>query len=371
MPNAVRPGIRRIGDAIDYTNNAGSGTDGYPLTYDHDTGTYTLVDIVGAHIAAGDPHTQYLLASGSRVGASSGLQAFTSGIVTGIIRPASDSTTAVRVQNAAGSTSPLIIDTTNGRVGVGGTPVVTFQVIGSTSTYIMRVGDGTQNAGLYASSGFCAWGTISSTDWRFFVDNNSARGITVKSSTGFFGVGTVAPAAMAQIVLDNATTAAIDNVAIITHNSTGTPAAGFGAALCVQLESSTTAGQDAGRIQVLWNVATHASRAADMVSKVYYTSTEQEFMRGRGASGGAQLGFLGATPVARPSAYTLAATATRTMPTPESAFTGQDNAQAGSVYAKSADIITLQTRVDSIEGVLRQLIIDLAATSGFGLLAAS
>ncbi len=65
--------------------------------------------------------TDYLLASGARAGATSQAQAFTSGVVTGIVRPATDSTTAVRVQNAAGSSDVLTVDTTNGRIGVGET----------------------------------------------------------------------------------------------------------------------------------------------------------------------------------------------------------------------------------------------------------
>lgn len=43
-------------------------------------------------------------------------------VVTGVIRPASDSTTAVQVQTAAG-TAVMTVDTTNDRVGIGAAPV--------------------------------------------------------------------------------------------------------------------------------------------------------------------------------------------------------------------------------------------------------
>lgn len=191
-------------------------------------------------------------------------------------------------------------------------------------------------------------------------------------STGRVGIGTgaTAPSAFLHVLEDNAATAAIVNVAIIGLSSTGTPAAGFGPGLSFQGESSTTLSQNMARISALWNVATHASRVVDLVAEVNYSGGAVEVWRGRGGSS-PLLSFLGATPIARPATYTLASTAGRVLPTPEAAFTGQDNAQVGSVYAKSADIITLQTRLNSVEGVLRQLIIDLASTSGYGLLVAS
>lgn len=89
------------------------------------------------------------------------------------------------------------------------------------------------------------------------------------------------------------------NHVVADRQSSGTAAAGFGTAFAALLESSTTASQDAGRIQYLWNVATHASRASDVVHTVFSTTTEQEFLRGRANSGGVQLGFYGVTPVAR------------------------------------------------------------------------
>lgn len=66
-----------------------------------------------------DDHTQYLLSTGARAGATSSLQAFTSGLVTGIVRPASDSTAAIRVQNAAGTADVLTANTTDGNLKVG------------------------------------------------------------------------------------------------------------------------------------------------------------------------------------------------------------------------------------------------------------
>lgn len=170
---------------------------------------------------------------------------------------------------------------------------------------------------------------------------------------------------------NTSSTTAIATLFQLRKNLTsGTPGVGFGAQIQARLESSTTEDTIVGRFSYEWATATHASRKALSKWTVYDTA-EREGIRIEADGSNPMLGFLGAAAIARPASYTLAATATRTMPTPEAAFTGQDNAQAGAVYAKSADLNTLQTRLDSVEGVLRQLIIDLASTSGFGLLAAA
>jgi hypothetical protein len=65
------------------------------------------------------------------------------------------------------------------------------------------------------------------------------------------------------------------------------------------LESSTTANQDAALIEWLWQTATHASRAADLVLSAYNTSNKREGLRIRGGASGAELGFYGVTPIAR------------------------------------------------------------------------
>lgn len=88
----------------------------------------TAAAAVAAHVGAPDPHSGYLLASGSRVGAGASRQAFTNGITTGTIRPASDSTTAVQVQQANG-TPLLIYDTVNMDVQRAGMPRVESSIV--------------------------------------------------------------------------------------------------------------------------------------------------------------------------------------------------------------------------------------------------
>jgi hypothetical protein len=72
-------------------------------------------------------------------------------------------------------------------------------------------------------------------------------------STGTGGIG-----------LSDAVTAAVSDALKLRHESSGTPAAGFGTGLCFQGESSTTSNQDMARIASVWSTATHASRSADL-----------------------------------------------------------------------------------------------------------
>ena len=64
----------------------------------------------------------FLLATGATTGATSQAQTFTNGIVTGHIRPASDSTTAIRFYKADGVTTLATLDSTNDLWGFGTTP---------------------------------------------------------------------------------------------------------------------------------------------------------------------------------------------------------------------------------------------------------
>lgn len=187
--------------------------------------------------------------------------------------------------------------------------------------------------------------------------------------TGEVGIGSTAPASMLETLLNNATTNATDDVITIVHNSTGTPTANFGGGLRFTLKSSTTADQDAMLIEAMWSTATHASRKAFAKFHVYDTAA-RECIRIAASGSAAMIGFLGASAIVRPAAYTLTGSATRTMPTdPSGAYTGINNAQAGTVYATVADLNTLRAVVSSLLGVERQHLVDMGAGgAGYGLL---
>ena len=125
---------------------------------------------------------------------------------------------------------------------------------------------------------------------------NGAEAINIGTGQ-LVGIGGTAGVKL-QVFLDDATTNTAPNVTALTHNTSGTAAAGFGLMQLYQLESSTTANQSAAQLKVLWYEATHATRKADMVLTVFDTA-EREGLRIRGAGSAPAIGFLGATPVAR------------------------------------------------------------------------
>jgi hypothetical protein len=99
----------------------------------------------------------------------------------------------------------------------------------------------------------------------------------------------------------------VTNIATLGHNTSNTPAAGFGGGLAFNLQSSTTASQSAACIQALWNDATHASRKADLVLTAYDSGGEREGLRIRGDGSGPALGFFGTAPAARPTGVAVSA----------------------------------------------------------------
>jgi hypothetical protein len=94
----------------------------------------------------------------------------------------------------------------------------------------------------------------------------------------------------------NADTAvATANGLTIGHQSTGTPAAGFGIGAQFNLNSSTTPDQNAARIKAVWTDATHASRAADLVLSTWLIGVETEVLRLK-SSGRIQYGVPNSAP---------------------------------------------------------------------------
>lgn len=122
------------------------------------------------------------------------------------------------------------------------------------------------------------------------VRGNGAIGIEAYTSSGV----------SLHAVMQGATsTTTVNTIVRLTSRASGTPGAGFGTQIQWQLESSTTNDVDAGRLAILWNTATHASRIPDGVFYLTDSSAEREIWRGRATGSAAAIGFLGATPVAR------------------------------------------------------------------------
>jgi hypothetical protein len=104
----------------EYTSGSGVTIDGVLLK----DGLVDGVD-VGAPFAG-------LLATGATVGATSQAQAFTLGVVSPFIAPAADGTAAWQVRKADGTTPIVTVDTTNSNVGIGTTtPATALHVVGA------------------------------------------------------------------------------------------------------------------------------------------------------------------------------------------------------------------------------------------------
>lgn len=364
-------GISSIQNAFDVNVSLGVGVDGYVLSYDHDTskfvliepsegGASALVDCTDVDVTLGADVDEYalcydhdttrfvlrqvtigscLLATGATVGASSQAQAFTSGVKSGLLFPAADSTTAIKLCKANGSTAVITIDTTNSRLGVGCTPGGVLEVAGNGTGKPDVVFDPQDNSyacfrcktdyqrlifcgGSSANSGTGGYFLVTGNRWTglagfrgrvvfvcglpssptgqegsFTVYTGGADRLCIYTD-GKIGFGGVTPGVPYDFGYSDAITNAVTDMLTIRHASSGTPASGFGVGQVFGLESSTTENQTAARIKAVWTEATHATRKAALILTVYDTA-EREGIR-IGTNGSAPLiGLLGATPSAQ------------------------------------------------------------------------
>lgn len=261
-----------------------------------------------ATAASGD----YLLVTGATPGGTTTRQSFANGLtLTGGIRPASDTTTALQAQNAAGN-AVAIWDTVSPLYRVQNPAQANqfFSFNFASNAATINFGSGTASA----QTGFL---TLDSSGNVVFRQAQGSMYWDYRSTLNF-RAGALNDNVLAvqtdgravHTVFDIATTQNTD-VLTMSHQSTGTPAANFAASFLVQLESSTTVNQDAGRLKWAWDVATHATRASKGQLTAYYTSTERVAMTWGADASGPLLGF-GAvtTPIAIPVLPTGAARTT-------------------------------------------------------------
>ncbi len=184
------------------------------------------------------------------------------------------------------------------------------------------------------------------------------------------GIGVLLPATLLHTLLADSGTNAVANVLTITHNTDGAVAAGFGAGVNFQLETTTTESTNAAKLEALWNTATHASRKGDLVASVADSGGWREGWRIRGSGTAPMIGFYGVTPVVRPTAYTQTyATASRTHSNPTATTVTVSVTQTTpwgySAKAEAEAIVTainaLITDVANVKQVLNQAIDDLQA----------
>lgn len=93
---------------------------------------------------------------------------------------------------------------------------------------------------------------------------------------------------------------------VFSHDTSGTPANGFGSSFLLRLQSSTTADRDAAHIQWLWATAADASRAGRLIFAAYDSAGTREVLRGEASGTAPMIGFLGANAAVRQTAAAAA-----------------------------------------------------------------
>ena len=229
--------------------------------------------------AAYTPTTNYLLATGATIGATSQAQAFTNGVITGDIYPSADSTTAIQFNKANGTSNVLNIDTTNGRVGIGTTaPSRKLQVVGG-DVYAPVTSD-VVGTGSYGGSSFELRNGATSEDLNFDIFNRTTSAWTtplVIKNQGNVGIGTTSPAQMLQV----GTTFYVDNVNGRLGLGTSTPAGGFELTGSHALANdsfyfTTTNDANIARGRIQWRTSQGTSRSY-IVSANSYAGNDLEF----------------------------------------------------------------------------------------------
>lgn len=79
--------------------------------------------------------------------------------------------------------------------------------------------------------------------------------------------------------IDDAGTAGTLSLLNLIHRTSGTPAAGFGASLQYQLDSSTNVLRNAGLLDVVWTTSTNGSESADLIVRLIAAGSLAEVLR--------------------------------------------------------------------------------------------
>lgn len=207
-------------------------------------------------------------------------------------------------------TGPLVIDPPSGTTA----GILAIDVpSSSTTTYAFKISRGGADILSLRDDGYFLSQQDLSFGAEFGITGNS-NGARITFGTGGVSNGNTTITAASSgtvkdinIVLSNlmnvsradAVTNTVTVIQTLQHTSSGTPAAGFGAGLNFQLESTTTNDQNAAALDGIWDEATHASRKGAFVLSAYDVATKREVIKGGVNGSAATLGFLGATPVAR------------------------------------------------------------------------
>jgi len=207
-----------------------------------------------------------------------GVPLFNLGIKSPKLYPAVDSTTAVQINKANGTTNVMNIDTTNGRVGIGTVaPSQLLNIVGGTDSSNFLSVDRSDHANCLQ---------VTSGDYDYSVTKADNIYVTKCLGVGYEAVNSRnIPFAVGR---KSANTATIQEMLRIATTSTGTVAANFGASIDTYLEdASGNAAQQASSIGTIWTTPTHgAESSAITFSGVTAGGALTEWGRMYGASAG-------------------------------------------------------------------------------------
>lgn len=234
-----------------------------------------------------------------------GLTTTTVGVRTPKIYPTANSTTAVQILKADGSTAVATVDTTNSFIGVGTTaPAAPLHaakdsayasdtlaglIVGNATTPLKRVMIGYDTA-------------IDATYIQSHHSGTVVKPMCLNPSASPVYVGTPPVTTVSGIGIHVAGTIMVipTSASFIGQYIRGITSQ-TGPLLQLQGQSSTTAGRSQAEVDTAWADSTDATRSADLILRAYYTTTAREGIRIRGGSISVQIGLFGVTPVIQPA----------------------------------------------------------------------
>ena len=134
--------------------------------------------------------------------------------------------------------------------------------------------------------------------------------VDFKTSAGA-SLGSVAANGAATHAPRDAVTNTITPALTIGHNTSGTPAAGYGVSLVVKLENPSFEDVEVGRDVWLWHTEIDASRKPDRVFYLRDAGGEREIWRQRADGSVGAFSFFGATPQAQSTGWAVTNPSTR------------------------------------------------------------